>query len=48
MMPNMQCVFCHKNSVASKSVEHIIPESLGNKHHFLPKGYVCDECIILS
>lgn len=44
MMPNMQCIFCHKDSGASKSVEHIIPESLGNKHHFLPKGYVCDEC----
>lgn len=40
----MQCIFCHKDSIASKSVEHIIPESLGNKHHFLPKGYVCDEC----
>ena len=38
------CIFCHKDSSNSKSVEHIIPESLGNKHHFLPKGYVCDEC----
>ena len=40
----MQCFFCHKDSTTSKSVEHIIPESLGNKHHFLPKGYVCDKC----
>ena len=40
----MQCIFCHKDSSNSKSVEHIIPESLGNKHHFLPKGYVCDDC----
>ena len=40
----MQCIFCHKDSSTSKSVEHIIPESLENKHHFLPKGYVCDEC----
>lgn len=40
----MQCIFCHNDSTASKSVEHIIPESLGNKHHFLPKGYVCDDC----
>lgn len=40
----MQCIFCHKDSSNSKSVEHIIPESLGNKDHFLPKGYVCDEC----
>lgn len=40
----MNCIFCHKESSTSKSVEHIIPESLGNKEHFLPKGYVCDEC----
>ena len=40
----MQCIFCHKDSSTSKSVEHIIPESLGNKHHYLPKGYVCDAC----
>ena len=38
------CIFCHKDSSLSKSVEHIIPESLGNKHHFLPRGYVCDTC----
>lgn len=38
------CIFCHKDSSTSKSIEHIIPESLGNKHHFLPKGYVCDNC----
>lgn len=40
----MECIFCHKNSTNSKSVEHIIPESLGNKKHILPHGYVCDEC----
>ncbi len=40
----MQCIFCHKDSSNSKSVEHIIPESLGNKEHILPKGYVCDAC----
>lgn len=38
------CIFCHKDSSTSKSVEHIIPESLGNKRHYLPKGYVCDAC----
>lgn len=38
------CIFCHTDSSLSKSVEHIIPESLGNKHHFLPQGYVCDAC----
>lgn len=40
----MQCIFCHKDSSTSKSVEHIIPESLGNMEHILPKGYVCDTC----
>ncbi len=40
----MECIFCHKDSSSSKSIEHIIPESLGNKHHILPAGYVCDEC----
>lgn len=40
----MQCIFCHKDSSNSKSVEHIIPESLGNKEFILPIGYVCDAC----
>lgn len=40
----MNCIFCHKDSSTSKSVEHIVPESLGNKNYFLPKGYVCDNC----
>lgn len=40
----MQCIFCHNDSTTSRSEEHIIPESLGNKDYILPKGYVCDEC----
>lgn len=40
----MQCIFCHKDSSTSRSVEHIVPESLGNKLHVLSKGYVCDSC----
>ncbi|WP_297411923.1 HNH endonuclease [uncultured Alistipes sp.] len=40
----MQCIFCHKDATTSTSVEHIVPESLGNKHTYLPKGYVCDAC----
>ncbi|MCM1297813.1 MAG: HNH endonuclease [Alistipes senegalensis] len=40
----MQCIFCHKDASASTSVEHIVPESLGNKHIYLPKGYVCNAC----
>ncbi len=38
------CIFCKQSSHSSKSVEHIIPESLGNSKHILPVGVVCDKC----
>lgn len=40
----MKCIFCKNVSDNCVSVEHIIPESLGNKDHILPKGVVCDSC----
>lgn len=40
----MRCIFCKNDSTNSKSVEHIIPESMGNKNNILPKGVVCDNC----
>lgn len=40
----MRCIFCKQTSDDSRSVEHIIPESLGNKSTILPKGAVCDSC----
>ena len=40
----MRCIFCKCVSDASCSVEHIIPESLGNTEHLLPRGVVCDSC----
>ena len=40
----MKCIFCKKDTADSKSVEHIVPESLGNINHVLPKGVVCDKC----
>lgn len=40
----MRCIFCKCSSAATKSVEHTIPESLGNVRHVLPKGAVCDRC----
>lgn len=40
----MRCIFCKNDSSYSKSVEHIIPESLGNKNNILSKGVVCDNC----
>lgn len=40
----MHCLFCKSDSTFSKSVEHIIPESLGNKTLTLPPGIVCNKC----
>lgn len=40
----MYCIFCKRHSASSKSIEHIIPESLGNKNHTLKQGIVCDNC----
>ena len=41
---SMRCIFCKQDSSTSRTVEHIIPESLGNKEHTLPPGVVCDNC----
>jgi hypothetical protein len=38
------CLFCKHDTTGSKSVEHIIPESLGNTKSILPPGVVCDGC----
>src|SRR6476620_6715883 len=40
----MRCIFCKADSKLSRSVEHVIPESLGNSTLVLPKGVVCDPC----
>jgi hypothetical protein len=40
----LRCLFCKQSSKSSKSVEHIIPESIGNKRAILPAGVVCDKC----
>jgi hypothetical protein len=40
----MRCIFCKELSDTSTSVEHVVPESLGNKTHVLPPGVVCDLC----
>lgn len=39
-----RCIFCGSDSSCSKSVEHIVPESFGNKSAILHKGIVCDKC----
>lgn len=40
----MNCIFCENETSTDRSIEHIIPESLGNKDHTLPRGVVCDKC----
>lgn len=40
----MRCLFCKADSSTSRSVEHVIPESLGNHTLVLPAGVVCDRC----
>ncbi len=39
----MKCIFCDVENT-SKSIEHIVPESLGNKKYVMQKGEVCDFC----
>lgn len=39
----MKCIFC-ENINTAKSIEHIVPESFGNKNYTLEKGAVCDKC----
>jgi hypothetical protein len=40
----MRCIFCRADSSSSRSEEHIIPHSLGNRRHTLKPGMVCDAC----
>jgi hypothetical protein len=40
----MRCIFCKQDSSSSRSVEHIMPESIGSKKRVLPRGVVCDKC----
>lgn len=40
----MRCLFCKADSSRSRSVEHAIPEALGNRTFVLPAGVVCDGC----
>jgi hypothetical protein len=42
-IPPFKCIFCASNESFS-SVEHIIPESLGNNILVLKKGWICDKC----
>ena len=39
----MKCIICDSED-ESKSVEHIVSESFGNKEYVMQKGEVCDIC----
>lgn len=43
-MSARRCLFCLQDTSTSVSVEHIVPESLGNTTIVLPRGFVCDRC----
>ncbi|MHB8088852.1 MAG: hypothetical protein ACYDH2_11470 [Anaerolineaceae bacterium] len=38
------CIYCLNNSGPFTSIEHILPEGLGNEDLILPRGFVCDTC----
>lgn len=38
------CLICRRSDGGFTSVEHILPESIGNKTEVLPVGVVCDRC----
>ncbi|PAC28323.1 HNH endonuclease [Flectobacillus sp. BAB-3569] len=40
---DVNCIVCHDLNSAI-SIEHIIPESLGNKLYLCQKGKICDRC----
>jgi hypothetical protein len=39
----MACIICG-STTNNKSIEHIIPRTLGNIHYILAKGIVCQKC----
>lgn len=41
--PQNNCIFCGK-PVDKLSIEHIIPESLGNQKYILEEGFICRKC----
>lgn len=44
MLNTVRCIYCLSGSDSSRSIEHVIPESLGNTKLVLPPGVVCDGC----
>ena len=42
-MNDNKCIFCKESGDIFHTIEHIVPESLGNTEDILHKG-VCDKC----
>jgi hypothetical protein len=40
----LRCLFCKKPTSDSEPIEHVLPESIGNKDHVLKRGLVCGKC----
>lgn len=38
------CIMCRETDGGFGSVEHVVPESMGNTELILPRGVVCDRC----
>lgn len=38
------CIYCASADGTFTTREHTLPESLGNSHSILPRGWVCDDC----
>src|SRR5580658_9375853 len=39
----MICILCDEN-IKTSSIEHIVPESLGNTLYILSKNHICNSC----
>ncbi len=39
----MKCIICDSENTA-KSIEHIVPESFGNKKYLMERSAICDNC----
>lgn len=39
----MNCIFCN-NNIEKESIEHIVPESLGNERYILKPNCLCGDC----
>ena len=39
----MNCIICNAENTA-KSIEHIVPESFGNKKYVMERSAICDDC----